>query len=298
MVGKQIVASVFGREFEPNIKKLGRVESVLLQLRDHEQYDTQQDKQIGHYLSLLPNLKDLELRDVGLSLPFSQHNFAANVRIPPASWNLTDLDISGVVNVGPEIGHLFAALTDSIRSVAVRAVRCHKAFADDLRHLPKSVTTLDLFFGTSCTHNNAGALPILDDALAAFPALIHLHLSNKIFTPAFLTRLSQTSPKLECLNFGYFAPLTGEAVLSLIEPGPSKLVALQDLAISVCLCPTDSALNRGDFTHRPRWWQQFGKSEANRVVAAAKVHGIELGGTLKCALKICRPQDGHECARM
>ncbi|KAJ8293712.1 Vam6/Vps39-like protein [Rhodotorula toruloides] len=297
LFGKANFFTVFDPGFLADVGYLPTLLGVTFSLTAKETYDDERDDGICQRLSLLPNLQRVELYHNGEFLPLSDDNIAPSVRLEPASWGLTDLCLREMVYIGPEIRHLFAAMTPSLRLFLLQAINCYPGLADDLKLLPRSLFCLDIRFGSACFVNDAGPLPVLDEALTGFPELVHLHLSNTIFTPDLLTRLSKTSPKIKCLDFGYFAPLSGEALLSILRPGKSQLQHLEYIAIHVCQCPTDEALARGDHRHKPRWWDGFGKGDAERFVRAAEQRSIEVGGNVLCALRRCRANDGHACSR-
>ncbi|BGP33205.1 hypothetical protein JCM10296v2_004999 [Rhodotorula toruloides] len=280
LFGKANFFTVFDPGFLSTVDYLPTLREVAFSLTAKEVYDDERDEEICQRLSLLPKLQRVDLYHNGDFLPLSDDNIGPSVRLEPASWTLTDVCLREMVYIGPEIRHLFAALTPCLRLFYLQAINCYPGLADDLKLLPRSLCCLDIKFGSACFVNNAGPLPILDDALTGFPNLVHLHLSNTIFTPDLLTRLSKTSPKIKCLDFGYFAPLTGEALLSILKPGKLQLQHLIYIGIHVCQCPTDTALARGDYRHKPRWWDGFGKGDAERVVRVAEQRSIKIGGNV------------------
>ncbi|GAA5889690.1 hypothetical protein JCM6882_007104 [Rhodosporidiobolus microsporus] len=226
--------------------------------------------------------------------------------LPPRSWDVKAIALKEGGWGGPELRHLFAALTPTLEDIALFFVHPSPSFTSDLSLLPSSLTTLSLDIGDQCPAACGGNQPSLNHldlvtVLSYFPCLAHLSISgNVVYADAFATILRMTH--LESLHLGEHVAITLWRVRLYLPPTLPKFKKL-----SLSLCRGSTAPNRragssyqATTTARgpalsqaaPKlpavaWSGMFSVSDAKELMRIAGDAGVTVEGTVRCALGLC-----------
>ncbi|GJN90167.1 hypothetical protein Rhopal_003166-T1 [Rhodotorula paludigena] len=263
LFGRERIHSVFASSFLSG-GGLSRVESVTLALDPGEDWDDYADREICRRLQMLPKLKAVGFFGNRDGMPLGLDNDEASVCLEPQSWALDEIVFSETPWIEPEIRHLLGAIQPGLKRFKVESMFCYRGFADDLRLLP----------------HRRGPIPTFDDVLVRLSGLKHVHLAGPVLASASTLSAFSILPQLVCLHLEYHIPLSGSHLVSLVSTSAS----LKYLHIHLCCCPTESRIAAGDSRVRARWEHDFRYNDATKLVAAAKRHGVGIGGNLYCFL--------------
>lgn len=279
---------------EPFLREgaLDSVNTFRCHLNGSEDWDDAEAVETCRRLQLLPSLDLVGFGRNYTGMPLSLDNTLPRYRLEPRSWTLTTVTFDEMSEVGPSIKHLFASLKPGFKRLRIEALRCYDGLARDMALVPSTVEIVDINFGSRCWIYDGGPIPSFDNVFtpARFPHLKHLHIGGPLLDATHIPSLGDL-PTLKCLALGFHLPLSGAALLSLLEKGS---LPIKHLALQICACPDPT---RRKARPRPRWHAEFGSADARTVWRAAERAGVEIDGSITCAIKKCDLADGHACWR-
>ncbi|GAA6019605.1 hypothetical protein JCM10207_006941 [Rhodosporidiobolus poonsookiae] len=252
---------------------------------------------LANAAATFPSLTSLTLSGNEYSLPLTLVNVSPKAELPARACNFSTFNLVRCQHVGPDMRHLVAWFSHSLTRLEIRANHVYDRLMDDLALLPPSLVVINLELGFDCpdycrTHGypklaaNDAVLPL------DLPSLHHLHLCGDILSaPSFA--FLRSCPQLRCIRIGRHAQFTLEDLLSL-SPAHNDRDEGVTLTVDLCACTDPSSWST---RRRPFWPKGFGYSDAKRLVEVAESVGFRLYGTVRCAVRQCTPEDGHDCPK-
>ncbi|BGP17512.1 hypothetical protein JCM10213_008246 [Rhodosporidiobolus nylandii] len=307
LIGEALVVEVLEQPYLAT-GALSRVKSLGLCLLAGEDYDADEAAGICRSLALhLPSLEQLCLDGNQGELPCDLLNLSPHVYLPPRSLDVQSLFFRQILAIHEECRTLFSSLTASLDVLDIETIHLYPNFMSDLALLPSSLTDLSLDCGIACPDylSHRQEFPKLGEIPLFLPNLEHLHLTGDVVSSATFDLLRQL-PSLRCLllaehtQFSLSQILHAVTLLSSRNISPVSHKPAPILRVRICACPPSSpkfASSRQSSKHYPNWPREFGYSDAKRLIEAAGEAGVELSGTVLCAARSCKKDDGHVCPR-
>ncbi|GAA5949236.1 hypothetical protein JCM10213_008252 [Rhodosporidiobolus nylandii] len=254
-------------------------------------------------VSTIPSVRLLHLGFANnRHLPLTLLDLDPSALLAPRTWHLTRLKIDSNGWGGPELRHLFASLSGTLQKANIHFIELSPSFPDDLACLPPSLRALKLTAGQICPYATSDpAYPSLGSVLRSFPQLRQLKLAGDIGNLDILTSLSHLL-HLESLILGTHLALFLQPLTALLDPAsPCRLPHLKYLVVNICECTQESYDDPEAYYWSPvaapsphfTWPATFTPSDGYDLLRCAATAGLELEGTMRCALGMCGTSEKH-----